>query len=178
MSEHQTSPDGTIRSTHLKEYADTISYLKAEYTKAVNATQQQTTSQDGPDPIRRLIELYLDNGVNYLSGEEQALLCKYIDPQREDQRDLVYRLAEQILWYTRTPPFTYRLANWIRDQDRNHEVYFRLFRERLDLPDPEEGNTMMSLAEVGELMDCQIGLDAYKEWQKKQGGGEKRGKLS
>ncbi|KAI1642514.1 uncharacterized protein F4817DRAFT_320706 [Daldinia loculata] len=168
MSEYHKSPDEPIRSTNLQDHADRISLLRAEDTEAVNATQQQESSRSGTDPIRQLFDLYLDNGVNYLNDEEQELLCRYIDPGKEDQRDLVYRVTEQILWYNRKPSLTYRLANWIYTRDSNHEVIFRLLCERLNLPDPEEGKAMMSLEEVNELMDCQIAVDAYKKWREEE----------
>ncbi|KAI1658298.1 hypothetical protein F4813DRAFT_395977 [Daldinia decipiens] len=177
MSEHHKPPNVPIRSTDLQDHADRISFLKAEYNKAVNVAKQEA-SKGSTDYIRQLFDLYLDNGVNYLSDEEQELLCWYIDPKKKDHRDLVYRLADQILWYNRKPSLTYRLTNWIRSQDRNREVFIRLLRERLNLADPDEGRTIMSLEEVNELMDCQIAVDSYKKWKEKHEGGKKGEKLS
>ncbi|KAI0845089.1 hypothetical protein F5Y00DRAFT_265942 [Daldinia vernicosa] len=170
MTKHNTSHDETMPSTYLQGHSDKISLPNAEYIEAANVAQQQEACEDGTDPIRRLFDLYLDNGVNYLNDEEQELLCSYITPEKEDQRDLVYRLVEQILWYNRLPRLTYRLANWISVRDRNCEVVFRLLNERLNLPDPdEEKRTLMSLEEVDELMDCQIAMDGYKKWVEEGG---------
>ncbi|KAI1804342.1 hypothetical protein F4811DRAFT_553009 [Daldinia bambusicola] len=123
----------------------------------------------GQDPIRRFFDLCLDEGVNFLNAEEQELLCAYIDPQVEHQQALVYRVAEQILWWNRSHALTYKLLNWIQTRDQNNEITVRMLSERLSVPEPKDDDKMMSLEELDELMNCQIALDmCKKELEKKE----------
>ncbi|KAK6949912.1 hypothetical protein Daesc_008235 [Daldinia eschscholtzii] len=123
----------------------------------------------GHDPIRRYFDLCLKEGVNCLDAYEQKLLCAYIDPEKEHQRGLVYRLVEQILWWNRSHKLTYKLLNWIQTRDQNTEITIRMLSERLSVPEPEDYDKTMSLEELDELMNCQIAVDlCKKELQKKK----------
>ncbi|KAI1465220.1 uncharacterized protein F4812DRAFT_466662 [Daldinia caldariorum] len=123
----------------------------------------------GQDPIRRFFDLCLDKGVNMLNAEEQQLLSAYIDPQVEHQRTLVYRVAEQVLWWSRSHALTYKLLSWIQTRDQNTEITVRMLSERLSMLEPEDDKKIMSLEELDELMNCQIALDMCKKELQKKG---------
>ncbi|KAI0114766.1 hypothetical protein F4814DRAFT_448603 [Daldinia grandis] len=174
MTRPHTPIDKPVPSEQPQNHAEGTSPRGTEDTGAVDATQQQKTHLDGADPIRRLFHFRLDSGVKCFNDKEQRLLCGYIDISKEEQRDLVYRLAEQVPWYNRNPLLTYKLANWVHSRDRNYKVASKLLIERLNILDLGDGKMMMSLEEVNELMDCQITIDAYSKWLKEQEG--KQGK--
>lgn len=120
------------------------------------------TPVDNRDPMRRFFDSCLDLGVNVFNAEEQKWLCSYIDKDKADHRELVYRIAKQVLWDNRTHALTYKLVQWIYHNDTNHALVTELLQERLSEMDFEWGD-MMSLEELDELMDCQTVIDTCKK---------------
>ncbi|KAI8961013.1 hypothetical protein F5Y11DRAFT_348882 [Daldinia sp. FL1419] len=133
--------------------------------RGANQRYVSTTSSHfhNPNPLRLFFHSWQEKGVNILMDEEQDWICKYIDPEMEDQRDVVYGLARQVLWSNRSPLLTYKLLDWIQTRDNNYKITAKLLSERLNMLDPEGECTMMSLYEVDELMSCQFAFEACKE---------------
>ncbi|KAL7626130.1 hypothetical protein AAE478_002900 [Parahypoxylon ruwenzoriense] len=121
-----------------------------------------------PQPSqRRYFELCLNSGVNYFTVAEQEWLCHYIDVQKEDQREIVYRIANQVLPEYRIHALTYKLLSWIHTRDQDYEAMVKLLEQRLHPVDYAAKDEMMDLEELDELMDCQIVLDICKKVVKK-----------
>ncbi|OTA52601.1 hypothetical protein K449DRAFT_402483 [Hypoxylon sp. EC38] len=141
--------------------------LPTTHSAATALPQESNLPEQSPsqqfDGIRQYFDRLLDSGVTVLNREEENWLSAYIDPEQEDQRELVYRLAKELAWEKRPHALTSQLVNWVDTVDQNYEVAAQLSRERLDTFDDDAFDPMMSLDEVSELMNLQLAYEDYKE---------------
>ncbi|OTA88534.1 hypothetical protein M434DRAFT_34804 [Hypoxylon sp. CO27-5] len=141
--------------------------LPTTHSAATALPQESDLPEQSPsrefDGIRQYFDRLLDSGVTVLNREEENWLSAYIDPEQEDQRELVYRLAKELAWEKRPHGLTSQLVKWVDTVDQNYEVAAQLLRGRLDTFDDDAFDPMMSLDEVSELMDLQLAYEDYKE---------------
>ncbi|KAI1378421.1 hypothetical protein F4677DRAFT_443633 [Hypoxylon crocopeplum] len=85
----------------------------------------------------------LVRGVNIFSDREQKWLCHYIDPTKEQQRILVYSLANRSLPQCRNNWLTYALAEWIYTRDKDNATISQMMRQDVDFLEYERADFML-----------------------------------
>ncbi|KAI0829529.1 hypothetical protein F5Y06DRAFT_308273 [Hypoxylon sp. FL0890] len=123
---------------------------------------EQSASQ-ASNGISRHFHRRLDAGVTVLNQEEVERLAEYLDPDMEEQRSLVYRLARELNWRERPHKLTYQLTNWVDIVDQNYELAAELLRQRLNSEREDRYGPTISLYKIAELIDCQLSIDNYEE---------------
>ncbi|KAI0180577.1 hypothetical protein GGR52DRAFT_569318 [Hypoxylon sp. FL1284] len=116
------------------------------------------------DPLREYIAVSAHLHRVAFSPSDRAMLQTSIDASNATQGASVRYLADRVPHGGRGSALTYRLAHWVYANTRDRGAVARLLRECLDAGVDGGGGDvrmmMMSLAEVDELMDCQMALEA------------------
>ncbi|KAI0138682.1 hypothetical protein F4776DRAFT_663050 [Hypoxylon sp. NC0597] len=164
---HTSPPRATLPESDASEVSPAVDLVPSAHS-GPPALPQESGPADEPlsqafDGIRQYFERLLDSGITILNKEEENWLSAYIDPEQEDQRELVYRLAKELTWQKRPHGLTSQLVQWVDIVDQNYEVAAQLLRERLDTYEDDPFDPMMSLNELDELMDLQLAYEDYKE---------------